>query len=324
MIPGRKQTFIILFAVAVVVIAGIVFYIGLNTSGNNITKGIGNVSDIEVRIVYEGTVQVPEIAMETTLPKVSGKIMVYKANRELSEEEIVKIAEAFGITGEPIKDLGMMFIEKEPFSISAEPSGGMITYSNDTTVPGYNNEYLEKYLPTDEDARIIADYFLDSNNLRPRGAKYSHVNHDIGYFGDISKKQKVSESINVWYIHEIDGSLIFTDKMYVQVGVHGLVNRMFRKWTESEPYREHPIITPEQAVEHLKKTGIVMLGNVKDPQKATVTSVTIGYIGETQTKTLPYLLPVYQFEGVVRGADGTEAAFWQWIPATPELAAEIT
>ncbi len=315
---------IILFAIAVVVIAGVLFYIGLNPSGNNTTTGIGNVSEIEVRALYEGTVQVPEITLETTLPKVSGKSMVYKANRELPEEEIVKIAENLGITGEPIKDLGMMFIEKEPFSISAEPSGGMITYSNDTTVPGYNNEYLEKYLPTDEDARIIADYFLDSNNLRPRGAVYSRVNHDTGYFGDISKKQKFSESINVWYTHEIDGFRIFTDKMYVQVGVHGLVNRMFRKWTDPEPYREYPIITSEQAVEQLKKTGIVILGNVKDPQKATVTSVTIGYIGETQMKKLPYLLPVYQFEGVVRGADGTEAAFWQWIPATPELAVEIT
>jgi len=101
---------IILFAVAVVVIAGVAFYIGSNISGNNTTKGIGNVSDIEVRALYEGTVQVPEIAMETTFPKVSGKIMVYKANRELSEEEIVKIAEDFGITGEPIKYLGMMFI----------------------------------------------------------------------------------------------------------------------------------------------------------------------------------------------------------------------
>jgi len=33
---------IILFAVAVVVIAGVAFYVGLNTSGNNTTKGIGN------------------------------------------------------------------------------------------------------------------------------------------------------------------------------------------------------------------------------------------------------------------------------------------
>ncbi len=308
----------------VVVIAGVAFYIGLNTSGNNTTKGIGNVSDIEVRTLYEGTVQVPEIALETSLPKISGQMIVYKANRELSEEEIVKVAENLGITGEPIKDSGMVFIEKEPFSISAEPSGGMVTYSNDTMVPGYNNEYLEKNLPTDEDACIIADKFLDSYNLRPRGAVYSHMNHDTGYFGDISKKQKISESINVWYTHEIDGFRVFTDKMYVQIDVHGLVNRMFRKWTEPEPYREYPIITPEQAVEHLKKTGIIMLGNVKAPQKATVTSVTIGYIGETQTKKLPYLLPVYQFEGVVRGDDGTEAAFWQWIPATPELAAEIT
>jgi len=48
--------------------------------------------------------------------------------------------------------------------------------------------------------------------------------------------------------------------MYVQIGVHGLVNRMFRKWTDPEPYRDYPIITPEQAVEHLKKPGLSCWG----------------------------------------------------------------
>jgi len=49
MTTSNKQTYILLFAVAVVVIAGVAFYVGLNTSGNNTTKGIGNVSDIEVQ-----------------------------------------------------------------------------------------------------------------------------------------------------------------------------------------------------------------------------------------------------------------------------------
>jgi len=286
---AKKKLVIITTIVVCIGVVGLVIY-AADFMDNQYPK-VTNISNVEIRAFSEGTVQVPEITLETTLPKISGQMMVYKASRELSEEEIVKVAENLGITGEPIKDLGMMFIEKKPFSISAKPSGGMITYSNDTLVPGYSPEYISKYLPDDNKAQEIADSFLNSYHLRPEGAKFSHTNHDIGYFNYKTVSVKNSESINVWYIHEIDGVRLLTDKMYVQVGVHGLVNRMFRQWTDAEPYQEYPIITPEQAVEYLKKTGIVMLGNVKDPQKAIVTSVTIGYIGETQTKKLPYLPP---------------------------------
>ena len=107
---------IILFAIAVVVIAGVAFYIGLNPSGNNTTKGIGNVSDIEVRALYEGTVQVPEITLETTLPKVSGKIMVYTAILGIDREEVHRMANELAFAEKKRKNLDSSLFKMKIFS----------------------------------------------------------------------------------------------------------------------------------------------------------------------------------------------------------------
>lgn len=316
MTPGRKQTFILLFAIAVVVIAGIVFYIGLNPPGNNI-------SNVEIRALTDGTVQVPEITLETTLPKVSGKIMVYTAIRGIDREEFHRMANEIGIRGEAKEESGYIIVQKDKYQLDAELSSGVVNYKNNSEQSVYDEATIEKYLPSDEEARKIADSFLATRNLRPENAVFYDITHNEGFLtGD--PPSKCWESMNVDYSHEMNGYPLLTDQFRVEIGVHGTVLSIFGKWTGYTPFKEYPLITPDDAIMNLKKSGIVIPSGMKDPQKATVTSVTIGYIGETQTKTLPYLIPVYQFEGVVWGADGTEAAFWQWIPATPEFAAEIT
>jgi len=314
---------IILFAIAVVVIAGVAFYIGLNPSGNNTTKGIGNVSDIEVRALYEGTVQVPEITLETTLPKVSGKIMVYTAILGIDREEVHRMANELGIRGEEKEESGFIIVQNENFQLDAELPSGVVYYKNNTEQSGYDEATIEKYLPSDEEARKIADTFLATRNLRPENAVFHDITHNEGFLsGD--PPSKCWESINVDYSHEMNGYSLLTDQFRVEIGVHGTILSMFEKWTYYEPFKEYPVITPDEAINSLKKSGIVIPSGMKDPQKATVTSVTLGYIGETQSGNLPYLIPVYVFEGTVEGADGSSAAFYQWIPATPELAAEIT
>jgi hypothetical protein len=62
---------------------------------------------------------------------------------------------------------------------------------------------------------------------------------------------------------------------------------------------------------------------MKNPEKATVTDVSLVYIDQTNAEDFDYLIPVYYFQGNVQG-DGKSAAFYQYIPATTEFAAEIT
>jgi hypothetical protein len=316
---------ITLFIASIVILAGIIAFNGIEADEGNIPPGVENITTVQLSSVSEGTKDIPEITLETTMaaPEI---MMVYKVNRGIPRQEFTDMAENLEINGEIEENLRSLMIKGDPYKIRVGIESGVITYDNTTQQPGYDEDYLNKYLPSDEEARKIADNFLDSHNIRPKDAEFYNVTHDIGYFisGDGQVEVKNSDVINVWYIRDIDDYQVLTDKMYVQIDVHGTIQHMFIEWNGYEPYREYPVISPEEATEYLKKTGLVIRGEVKNPVKANVTKISIGYIAETQSMRLPYLIPVYVLEGVVQGEEGTSGSFYQWIPATPEFAAEIT
>jgi hypothetical protein len=316
-----NKALILVIVIVCIGVAGITLWT-LGETIHKVTTGVSNISDVEIRGLLKGTRNVPEFVVATSLPAAPGKMMVYEANREITENEFNNMAIKLGISGENERVGEHIAVRSDSYMFAADLSRGVMTLHNETPQPGYDGAYLEKNLPSDGEARKIADTFLDSHSIRPEESKFYNITHNVGFSGD--PPQKTSESINVWYIHNINGYRVYTDKMYVQVGVHGLVQHMFVEWTGYKPYKEYNIITPDKALEYLKTNGVLIQGNVKDPKQATVTDVAIGYIGETQSGNLPYLIPVYVFEGVVQGTDGTSATFYQWIPATPELAAEIT
>jgi hypothetical protein len=53
-----------------------------------------------------------------------------------------------------------------------------------------------------------------------------------------------------------------------------------------------------------------------------VSNITIGYLGETRSKDIDYLIPIYKIEG---GGDwnSSAAGFFQYVPASLSAAAEI-
>jgi len=249
--------------------------------------------------------------------------MVYTATRGIDNEGFRRIANELGIHGEEKEEYGFVISKNEQSQVDAELSTGVISYKNQSKQPDYDEASIDKYLPSDEEARKIADDFLATKNLKPDDAVFLDITHNEGFLlGD--PPRKCSESINVEYIHEINGHKLLTDQLRIEIGVHGAVLSMFKKWTDYKPLKEYPLITPDNAIKSIKKSGVVIPSGMKDPQKATVREISIGYIGETQSGNLPYLIPVYVFEGTVEGADGSSAVFYQWIPATPELASGIT
>lgn len=323
MIDKPPLFWIILVVFAAMVIGGVVFYIGTTSSGNSVRQGIGNVSDTTVVGFTEEIRNIPTLAVNATLPSVPEEIMVYTAIRGIDREGFRHISNELGIHGEEKEEFGFIISKTELSQLDTELSTGVISYKNQSKQPDYDEASIDKYLPSDEEARKIADDFLATKNLRPDDAVFLDITHNEGFLlGD--PPRKCSESINVEYIHEINGHKFLTDQLRIEIGAHGAVLSMFKKWTDYKPFREYPLITPDDAIKSIKKSGVVIPTGMKDPQKATVTEVSIGYIGETQSGILPYLIPVYVFEGTVEGADGGSAAFYQWIPATPEFAAEIT
>ncbi len=307
---------VVIFLASILLLMG--FYSNEFHSPNNVSA-----LNIEDRDLIEGTRPVPNLAVNATISTVPEKIMVYNAIRGINREEFHRMANEFGIRGEAKEESGFIIVQNDNYQLDAELSSGVLYYRNNTEQLGCDEATIEKYLPSDEEARKIADTLLATRNLRPENAIFYDITHNEGFLTS-DPPSKCWESINVDYSHEVNGYSLLTDQFRVEIGVHGKVLSMLEKWTGYTPFKEYPLITPDEAIMNLKKSGIIIPSGMKDPQKATVTSITLGYIGETQSGNLPYLIPVYVFEGTVEGADGSSAAFYQWIPATPELAAEIT
>jgi len=315
---------IILSVVVIVVVAGVAFYVGIGANGRDIPPGVENVTRMQSTGILESDHKPSEITSEIAFPTVPEKMAVYTVDRTISEKELLRIADNLGVSHVVSKNpSGLIFVGEGDYKISSYK--GAIDYSNRTSQPGYSPEYIDSHLPSDKEARKIADEFLDQYTLRPDSAVFYDTTHNVGHFISPEKGVKIknSESINVWYKHWINDYMILTDKLRVEVDVHGQVRRMFMEWPHYEPYREFPIIGPEEAYGYLEDSPIVIPDGMKNPEKATVTKISLVYIDHTMTKDLDYLIPVYYFQGVVQG-DGMEAAFYQCIPATPEFTAEIT
>ena len=320
-----KITGITLVFASIVILAGIIAFNGIEADEGNIPPGVENVTRMPIKGIYERTSQPAEVASSIAFPMVPEKMVIYKVNRDISENEVKKIAASLDINSEISRGSRTISMGEKGYAVYAIPSSAVIEYSNLTPEPGYFPDYIDTHLPSDVDARKIADEFLDQHDLRPQGAVFYSTNHDIGHFvsGDNQVEVKNSESINVWYKHWVGDYMILTDKLHVVVDVHGEVRTMFREWPAYEPHKEFAIIGPEEAFGYLKEAGVFIPSGMKTPEKATVTNISLVYIDQTMTDDLDYLIPVYYFQGEVQG-DGTSATFYQCIPATPEFAAEIT
>jgi hypothetical protein len=316
MINSRK-TIIAIILIAFAGIIGISWYLGLiGTVDNSVPKEM-NFSNVEYHSLYPGKYYVNDIEIGIPLVKDSEKMMVY-SKQEISNDEILHIASNLGIKGKPeISEDGWISIRDSPLNFISQPGGRVITCNDETPIPGFTPEYIDSHLPSDDEAKKIADNFLLSHNIDAEGMKFVGTNHAIGYFLKDDDKMKCKESINVVYRHFIDNYEIYNDDLILEVTINNTVNHIFWKWSRYKPYREYSIISPEKAIDQLYGAGIVVLEDMDYPEKATVLDINLGYLGETREKDIDYLIPVYKIEGEVSG-DGTTKEFFQYIPASSE------
>jgi hypothetical protein len=314
----------ILIAALIIAVAGatgIIWHLGTSDTGDISQSPETSFSTIELKSINPGTHFVSDIRFEQSLQMVPERLMVY-SKQQMSDEEILQIASDLGITGEPTEESGWISVKKGPCKFLSEPGGRAISFVNETPMPSYELEFIDSHLPSDEEARKIADEFLVRHNIRAEGRRFVGVNHGIGYFTYKDVKVKDNEELTVVYRHFIGDHEIFNEDLGVRVTFMGTVNSLFWKWTRYTPYKEYRAIRPEEAVACLQKTGIVVLGDISTPDYATVRNITIGYLGETRSKELDYLIPVYKIEGMVY-SNGSAAEFLQYVPASLEAAAEL-
>ncbi|WP_214019838.1 hypothetical protein [Methanoculleus sp.] len=267
-----------------------------------------------------GVQSVSEIALDTALPKDPGQAMVYKTvNSTVSKDDALKMAEKFRMTGPLEEDTLSYYIKDEPYTFDIEKEGGCLSYTWEgrwNEGEGYRD--FPEHLPTDEECRKIAETFLISHALIPEGAVYSGVAHGEGFFSNRTDSTSIQtyKDTQVSFTGTLNGLPVFGNWMYVTIGGDGDILRVFKRWRDAEPYKEFPILSPEEAIEELKQTGVVT--TVSSPKKAVVDEIKIGYYASPPRDEQPYLKPTYYFRGTVEGENET-GTFFQYVPAVPEL-----
>jgi len=275
---------------------------------------------IEIVGPYD-VLEVPEITLDIALPTYPEQVMVYKAvNANASKNDALEMAEKFGMSG-PVDESrsGINYIIKDdPYTLEIEKKAGYMTYTWTGRYSGVDSRDRPENLPTDEEARKIAEMFLTSHDLMPEGAVYSGVTHGEGFFSDRANGTSIQtyKDTRVLFADRLSNLSVSGSGISVTVGGNGDILKVIRRWRETEPYREFTILSPKEAIEALKQTGIVTA--VSEPTRATIDKMKLCYYASPPGDEQPYLKPTYYFSGTVEGEKGN-GTFFQYIPAVPEL-----
>lgn len=263
--------------------------------------------------------KIPEITLDISSPKYPGEAMIYRTvDTIVSKDDALKIAKEFGMSGQVEENEIGYIIKDDPYTFEIEKETGYMTYTWEDRWKGYNTRDRPQYLPTDEEARKIAETFLTSHDLMPEGAIYSSVSHGQRIFSNHKGEAPIVtyKDSKVLFTGRLSNLSVAGNGIYVTVGGGGDILKVCKRWREAEPYREFKIISPEDAIEELKQTGVVT--TVSSPRKATIDTIKLCYYASPPGDEQPYLKPTYYFHGSVEGEKGT-GTFFQYIPAVPEL-----
>ena len=266
-----------------------------------------------------GVQKVPEITSVIAFPKYSGQAMVYRTiDTTVSKDDALKMAEKFGMTGSLEEDTLSYYIKGNPYMFDIEREGGYMTYTWDDRHSGVDPRDHPENLPTDEECRKIAEAFLTSHGLIPEGAVFSSASHGEGFFLNSTNDASVQtyKDTRVLFTGTLSGYPVTGSGIYVTVGGGGDILKVGKRWRDAEPYKEFPILSPEEAIEELKQTGVVT--TVGSPKKAVVEEIKLCYYATPPGTEQPYLKPTYSIHGTVEGENGT-GTFFQYVPAVPEL-----
>lgn len=256
-----------------------------------------------------------EYVLNTALPSVPDKLMVYKVVTNVSEVEAASLAERLGLNGS-IKETS----DGEAFALRDGSQhhllilkiSGKVSYTNTSKTPEWvveSERDRPEGVPSDEEAVEIATKFLNDKGLMPEDAVLRKVvpRTPLIFIPDYNgKKEMVTlwKGVEVWFGREISGFPVTGcgAKMSVEIDGYGNVKDIYKLWRECEPYKEYSIITPEEAFEEFKRKGVdVRLRNVST---ATINKVYLAYYSKCAGEEQTYLKPVYVFEGKAKGERG--------------------
>ena len=254
---------------------------------------------------------IPEpVGLATSYPEFPRTMMVYRVIPEDPGEKLGELSKKFNISGDlKMYDTSWIIEEynstsQERYELSVDLGSGYFEYSNVNRLDDTDPRDLPEFVPADDEARQIGENYLENKGLLPDDALFNHIG-DSGEESVVGNVTTISKYVVIDYMRKINGTIV-NDRISVTVGGGGDILRVSGHWPKIEPYKEIPLISPEEAFKELQKN--VTYGNV--------TNISLEYYSGTRDKQLNYILPVYVFRGMGPGMCDGQQAFEYKIIAT--------
>ncbi len=264
------------------------------------------------------------VVLNTSLPESPGTIMVYRIENEISREEALSLGKQLGFsnTGMLEGDIAITFIDGDR-ELLIEWLNGRMIYADFSRLSKSDPRDRPENLPSPDKAVQIAKEYLLAYGLFPDDAEFASISHG-GTRRAISTDGSVDTIVyQDWQVHfvrkPLNGFTLTSDGITVTVAGGGDIIRLEKYWGTYVPYREYPMITPEE--EKFQTDDYLRLGMAMIPPDAIgyVNNIDIVYFTDPSPITKQtYLRPAYWIRGVWRG-DGSTQSFSELIPAVPEL-----
>lgn len=265
------------------------------------------------------------ITLTAEMPPVIDKIMIYNLSPEISGiDEAASMANKLGMEGEVKEKSGAYILNNDKYHLLIDCKSGGISYTDVSRWMKGNDKDTHSNLPSEDKAISIAKEFVLNKGLMPEDAVLRSVSHPgvvaINATGDVIGTGFAD--VYILFSREINGIPVVGpgSKLEVEIGGDGDVINLFKIWRECTPYKELSIITPNEAYEKLKKKGVYT--SIKGETTANINKVYLAYFMRDATMEQAYILPVYVFEGDVKGENKSEK-FMEYIPICPELNYEL-
>ena len=253
-----------------------------------------------------------QIEMKSSLPENQQKILIYRTNPPIVNEEItLALAKKFNVTGKMIGNQGVQS-EDLRYSIWTNKKSGAIEYE-DAERP---NDVLDPpaKLPSDEDAVKIATQFLKERDLLPAGAYFGGTEREYATGTDKNGNQiRHNGVIVVWFGRMLNNLKVQNTQLSVEIGGNGDVIRYYANWRNYTPSREYPLTSPDVAFGELKKEGIAT--GLEQPGSVSIDSVYLAYKTKASAYDEEYLEPVWVFKGQATSKDLKNNPVTGYVPA---------
>ncbi|QYZ78687.1 calcium-dependent protein kinase [Methanofollis formosanus] len=242
----------------------------------------------------------------------------------VTTQSVEEVAARFGMTGKAevcnqrTGEIRVVDDSKDgPVRLSMYPASGAVLYEvPDRMFPDAVTE--PPALPSRDEAIAIADAFLEERGLLPAGAEVSAVEvdqrHEVWQAGSSEPEEIYDVTLAVRYARTLDGVPVYGDEMAVTIGDGGDVVGMVRCWREVEAAGETPVISAEEAYDHLKAGKTVRPCEMSGYDRVSIEEISVGYWMEPRISEQNTVAPVWVFSGIAYH-DGAEEPYREYVAA---------